>query len=127
MLVRLAHFALRYPKRVLTVAGLLLVGGAIFGAPVASHLLTGGFTDPAADSTKATQLIDKSFHGGQANLVYLVSAPGGVNSSAARATGVHIQRELAKRTDWTTFAQSYWTVPKSQASGMRSQDGKYGL
>ena len=45
MLVRLAQFALRAPKRVLVIAGLLLVGGAIFGAPVAGHLLTGGFTE----------------------------------------------------------------------------------
>jgi putative drug exporter of the RND superfamily len=127
MLVRLATFVLRYPKRVLTVAGLLLVGGAIFGAPVASHLLTGGFTDPAADSTAATNLIDKSFHGGQANLVYLVTAPGGVNSPAARATGVHITKALAKNSDWTTFAQSYWTVPEREAAGLVSKDGKYGL
>src|SRR6478672_11087065 len=107
MLVRLAHFVLRYPKRVLAISGLILVGGALYGAPVASHLLTGGFTDPAADSTKATQLIDDKFHGGQANLVFLVSAPGGIDSPAARATGKHIQQELAKRSDWTSFAQSY--------------------
>jgi putative drug exporter of the RND superfamily len=127
MLVRLAHFVLRYPKRVLAIAGLLLVGGALYGAPVAGHLLTGGFTDPAADSTHATQLIDDRFHGGQANLVFLVSAPGGVNSPAARATGMHIQKALAKRTDYTTFAQSFWTTPKGARAGLRSEDGKYGL
>jgi RND superfamily putative drug exporter len=127
MLVRLAHLALRYPKRVLAVAGLILVGGALYGAPVASHLLTGGFTDPAADSTKATQLIDDKFAGGQANLLFLVSAPGGVDSAAARATGEHIQAALAKRSDWTTFAQSYWTAPKQQKDGLRSKDGTYGL
>ena len=127
MLVRLATFVLRYPKRVLAVAGLLLVAGALYGAPVAGHLLTGGFTDPAADSTHATQVIDDSFHGGQANLVFLVSAPGGVDSPAARATGTHIQQALAERTDWTTFAQSYWTTPKGARAGLRSQDGTYGL
>jgi len=59
---------------VLVLAGILLVGGALFGAPVASHLLTGGFTDPAADSTHASNIIDSQFRGGQANLVFLVSA-----------------------------------------------------
>jgi RND superfamily putative drug exporter len=127
MLVRLAQFAIHAPKQVLVIAGLLLVGGGIFGAPVAGHLLTGGFTDPAADSTHATNLIDDSFHGGQANLVFLVTAPGGADGAAARATGTHIQQALAERTDWTTFAQSYWTSPPSEAAGLRSKDGTYGL
>ncbi|MDT4919803.1 MAG: putative drug exporter of the superfamily [Pseudonocardiales bacterium] len=127
MLVRLAHFVLRYPKQVLAIAGLILVGGAVYGAPVASHLLTGGFTDPSADSTKATDLIDDQFSGGQANLVFLVSAPGGIDGPAATATGKHIESALAQRTDWTSFAQSYWSVPGKQAAGMRSSDGEYGL
>jgi RND superfamily putative drug exporter len=127
MLTRLATFALGAPKRVLVIAGLLLVGGGIYGAPVAGHLLTGGFTDPAADSTRATSLIDANFHGGQANLVFLVTAKGGADSAAARATGTQIQSALNKRTDWVTFAQSYWTSPAGQASGMASEDGKYGL
>src|SRR3954451_1768414 len=126
MLVRLAHLALRGPKRVLRVAGLLLVGGALFGAPVASHLLTGGFTDPAADSSRAQTLIDERFHGGQANLVFLVPAPGGADSPAARITGEKIQSALAARPDWTTFAHSYWTSPKGEAAGLRSEDGRYG-
>src|SRR3954453_9878400 len=127
MLVRLAHLALRGPKRVLSVAGLLLVGGALFGAPVASHLLTGGFTDPAADSSRAQTLIDERFHGGQANLVFLVTPPGGADSPAARITGEKIQSALAERTDWTTFAHSYWTSPKGEAAGLRSEDGRYGM
>jgi RND superfamily putative drug exporter len=127
MLTRIANLAIRAPKRVLVVAGLLLVGGALFGAPVASHLLTGGFTDPSADSTRATSVIDSNFHGGQANLVFLVTAKGGANSPAARAAGTHIRNELAGRADWTTFAQSYWTAPAAQADTLRSKDGRYGL
>src|SRR3954452_18579634 len=127
MLTRLALLAVRAPKRILVIAGLLLVGGGIFGAPVASHLLTGGFTDPSADSTKATSVIDRQFHGGQANLVFLVSAPVGVDSDAARATGNRIETALKQRTDWTTFATSYWSSPAGQAAGLRSKDGKYGL
>ncbi len=127
MLTRLALLAVRAPKRILVIAGLLLVGGGIFGAPVASHLLTGGFTDPSADSTKATSVIDREFHGGQANLVFLVSAPGGADSSAARATGTRIEAALKQHSDWTTFATSYWSAPKGQAGALRSNDGKYGL
>jgi RND superfamily putative drug exporter len=127
MLTRIADLAIRAPKRILVIAGLLLVGGGIFGAPVAGHLLTGGFTDPAADSTRATSVIDAKFHGGQANLVFLVTAKGGVNSTAARTTGTQIESALARRTDWVTFAQSYWSSPPGQADGLRSKDGRYGL
>src|SRR4051794_20249995 len=127
MLSRIALLAVRAPKRILVVAGLLLVGAAVFGGPVASHLLTGGFTDPGADSTKASRLIDDRFHGGQANLVFLVTAPGGVDSSAARAAGTHIEQALERRTDWLSFATSYWTSPAGPAATMRSTDGKYGL
>src|SRR3954452_13352098 len=122
MLTRLAHLAVRAPKRILLVAGLLLVAGGIFGAPVAGHLLTGGFTDPSADSTKATQLIDERFAGGQANLVFLVTAPGGADSAAARTAGAGIERALARRTDWLTFATSFWTSPRAQADALRSKD-----
>ncbi len=127
MLTRIANLAIRAPRRVLALTGLLLVAGALFGAPVAGHLLTGGFTDPSADSTHATNIIDARFHGGQANLVFLVSAPGGVDSDAAAATGRSIQRSLAKDTDWVGFASSYWTVPKAQAAGLRSKNGDSGL
>jgi putative drug exporter of the RND superfamily len=127
MLTRIATAALNAPKRVLVIAALLLVGGGIYGAPVAGHLLTGGFTDPAADSTKATDLIDAQFHGGQANLVFLVSAPGGADSPAARAAGTRIETALAHRTDWVTFSESYWSAPSGAASGLISKDGTYGL
>jgi len=127
MLSRIALFAVHAPKRILLVAGILLLAGGIFGGPVASHLLTGGFTDPGADSTKASQLIDDNFTGGQANLVYLVTAPGGADSAAARAAGIRIERALERRTDWLSFASSYWTSPAGQADALRSKDGKYGL
>jgi RND superfamily putative drug exporter len=127
MLTRLADLAIRAPKRLLAIAGLLLVGGAIYGIPVAGHLLTGGFTDPSADSTKATSVIDARFHGGQANLVFLVTAPAGADSAAARATGTAIEHGLGRHSDWLTFTQSYWSAPKSQAGNLLSKDGKSAL
>src|SRR5690242_11745681 len=127
MLTRIAEIALRYPMRVLGVAGILLVLGAIFGAPVAAHLKSGGFTDPSADSTKATNILDKSFHGGQSNLVFLVTASGGADSAAAKTVGTDIEAGLRQRTDWITFTQSYWSAPKAASAALRSKDGKYGL
>jgi RND superfamily putative drug exporter len=117
----------RAPRRVLAGAGLVLVAGGVFGAPVASHLLSGGITNPSADSTRATDLIDQKFHGGQPNLVFLITAPGGADSAAARSTGLQIEAALEQRTDWTTFADSYWTSPGAEAAALRSRDGTYGL
>jgi RND superfamily putative drug exporter len=127
MLTRFAQLAVRAPKRILLVAGLVLVAGGVFGAPVASHLLTGGFTDPHADSTKATSVIDDRFHGGQANFVLLVTAPGGADGTAARTAGTRLEQALDQRTDWLTFATSYWSAPPQQADTLRSKDGRYGL
>jgi RND superfamily putative drug exporter len=126
MLTRIAMLALRAPKRMLAATFLLLIAGALYGAPVAGHLLTGGFTDPGADSTHATSIIDDKFSGGQANLVFLVTAKGGADSPAARATGERIEAGLAKHRDWVTFAQSYWSAPRGQAAELRSKDGTYG-
>src|SRR3954471_22708927 len=108
MLSRIALFAVHAPKRILLVAGILLLAGGIFGAPVASHLLTGGFTDPGADSTKGTQVIDDRFTGGAGNLVFVVSAPGGVDGATARTNGTRIEQSLHQRSDWLSFAASYW-------------------
>src|SRR6059058_1207504 len=126
MLTRFALLAIRAPRRVLLIAGFLLIGGGLFGAPVAGHLLTGGFTDPAADSTKATQVIDDRFAGGPANLVFVVSAPGGVDGATARANGTRIEQSLHQRSDWLSFAASYWTSPQGSAGALRSKDGNAG-
>src|SRR5580765_5691236 len=123
MLTRIAELALRAPKRVLALAGLLLVLGAVFGAPVADHLSSGGFTDPNADSTKATNLIDANFHGGQPNLVFLVGGPKGAQDPDALATARTIAATLGTHPDWLTFVQSYSTAGPS----LISKDGKYGM
>jgi RND superfamily putative drug exporter len=127
MLTRIAGIGLRRPKIVLAVAGLVLVLGALFGGSVASHLKTGGYTDPGADSTVATHLLDKHFHGGGANLVFLISSPGGLDGAAARAAGVDIVTGLKARADWVSSTSSYWTVPDPAAAGLVSADGTYAL
>jgi len=127
MLARIAEVGLRAPKLVLGIAACLLVLGGAFGAPVADHLSSGGFTDPKADSTRATELLDAKFHGGQSNLVFVVTAQGGPNSSAATTAGKQITAELANRTDWITFAQSYWTAPAAAKPALISKDGQKAL
>ena len=126
MLTRLAEFGIRAPKHVLGVAGILLVLFAVFGAPVASHLSAGGFNNPNSPSSKADALLAERFHARDANLIFEVKSPAGVDSAAARAVGLNLVRKLHEARD-TSQVVSYWSVPRNQAAPFRSDDGKAGL
>src|SRR5207253_838520 len=68
MLVRLGQFTVR-KRRIILIASIILfaIAGAI-GGGVADHLSSGGFDDPGAESTRARQVVDEVFHGGQAEV-----------------------------------------------------------
>ena len=80
MLSRIARLALRSPKRVLVIAGLLLVLAGIYGFSVAGSLSSGGFDDPHSQSSQAADLLQKTFNAGSANLILEVTAPDGATS-----------------------------------------------
>jgi RND superfamily putative drug exporter len=126
MLTRLANLGIRYPKRVLTIAGLLLLVGVIYGGQAASHLASGGFYDRNAESWQARTVLDKKFDYGDPNLIFLVTSPGGADSAASRVAGQRVVDEV-KKSKYVTGVTSYWTAPKTQAAGLRSKDGKSGL
>ena len=90
MLTRLANLGIRAPRRVLGLGGLLLVLAAVYGISAASHLSSGGFSDPNSPSSTAADVLDKTFHAGSANLILEVTSPDGANSAAARATGLRL-------------------------------------
>ena len=69
MLTRPALLGIRVPRRVLVVAGLILVAGVFFGGPVAKHLSVGGSSDPHAVSSKAKDLLAARFNAGEIDLV----------------------------------------------------------
>ncbi|HYU65857.1 MAG TPA: MMPL family transporter [Jatrophihabitantaceae bacterium] len=126
MLTRLANLGIRAPRRVLVVAGLIFVAGALFGAPVAKHLSAGGFNDPNAASSEARDLLASRFNAGDPNLVFEVTTAHGADSAAARAEGQRIVGTLAGDHNVSQVA-SYWTVPSQAAAGLRSKDGRSGL
>ncbi|GAB2471364.1 MMPL family transporter [Jatrophihabitans fulvus] len=126
MLTRLADLGIRAPRRVLVVAGFLLVLATVFGAPVASRLSSGGFSDPTSESSRAADVLAESFDAGSTNFVLTVSAPDGADSDAARTVG----RDLATRLgdeDHVVQVSSLWTAPRAQAAALRSDDGSTGL
>ena len=126
VLTRLAQLGVRAPRRVLGVAGLIFVAGALFGAPVAKHLSAGGFNDPNAASSEARDLLASRFNAGDPNLVFEVSTAQGADSAAARSEGQRIVATLAGDHNVSQVA-SYWSAPSQAAAGLRSKDGRSGL
>ena len=126
MLTRLANLGIQFPKRVLVIAGLLLVAAAAYGGQAASHLASGGFYDRHAASWQARTELDTKFHTGDANLIFDVTTPAGADSAAARAAGLNVVDQVGK-SRYVTGVTSYWTAPTSQAAGMKSTNGQSAL
>jgi RND superfamily putative drug exporter len=133
MLTRIAHLAIAAPKRILAVAGILLVAGVILGAPVASHLKSGGFTVSNAESTTATNVLEAKFDGGSPNLIIQVKSPGGATSASATAAARQVTSYLASQARTSANPNgilgglaSYWANPKA-AAALESKDHKAGL
>jgi putative drug exporter of the RND superfamily len=126
VLTRLAELGIRAPRRVLIVAGLLLVLGGVFGSSAADHLSSGGFRDPGAASTRAEDILQHDFRAGDANLIIEVSSPAGVDAGVARAEGLAVVRAV-QQSPFASQVQSYWTAPQAQAGALRSTDGNSAL
>ena len=56
-------------------AALVMVGGAIFGIPVAGSLTVGGFQDPTAESAQATAVLTDVFGQSDQQLIFTVTDP----------------------------------------------------
>jgi putative drug exporter of the RND superfamily len=122
----IAKIALTTPRRIIAAALLVLVAAAIFGIPVVTSLQTGGFKDPAAESSRAIAVLAEKFGYGNMPLVIAVTADGGVHGDQARAAADEVGALLA-RLPYVTDVRSAWTVPPQAASAMISKDGKTGL
>ena len=110
----------------IAVALLVLIGSAVFGAPVTTRLSAGGLTDPNAQSDRATALLARTFGQGDMPMLITVSSPEGVNSSAARAAGSDIVRALQQSPAVATVT-SPWTAAPPASAPLISKDGKTGL
>ncbi|HWC36593.1 MAG TPA: MMPL family transporter [Mycobacteriales bacterium] len=126
MLTALANRGIARPKRVLGIAGVLLVIGVVFGAPVASKLGAGGYNDPNAPSAAARDLLTSKFHTGDTNLVLEVQAPAGVDAASVRAIGLRDAAALSSHAG-IDHVTSYWSAPKQAASALVSPDHRSAL
>ncbi|MEU9606004.1 MMPL family transporter [Streptomyces sp. NPDC048057] len=120
MFERIAELTIRRSKPVLVVAALLVVLMGAVGAGAFGKLAGGGFDDPAAESTRAGQVIDEEF-GGETNLVLLARAEEGrVDAPAAQRSGRDLVAALQKEPGLTNVV-SYWDA---QNPALRSEDGR---
>ncbi|HSS08310.1 MAG TPA: MMPL family transporter [Acidimicrobiales bacterium] len=125
MLTRLANTIVRRRRLVLIAAlAFFAIAGAI-GGGVASHLSSGGFNDPAAQSTKASNLVRDQFHSGDPNVVLLVTArQGTVDNPQVARDAQALTAQLAREPD-VAQASSYWSL--GQAPPLKSKDGRQAL
>lgn len=123
MLTRLAGFIVRRPRLVLIVASVALVAMGAVGFGAFGKLQTGGFEDPADESTVAQDVISENFDD-QADVVILARvAEGDVDDAATADAGKELSDELASDGELTNVI-SYWTAG---APSLRSDDGTEAL
>jgi len=123
---RLTRFLLRRRALVLvaTLAALVLAG--VLGGGAVAKLKSGGFDDPAAEATKAAATLRDTFHTGDPNVVFLVTAHHGtVDDPDVAAVGAQLVRRLAGEPDLTEVT-SYWSGA-SHVPALRSRDGRQAL
>src|SRR5947208_13808860 len=94
MLERLGGAMVRRRWVVLVATAGLVVLAAVFGGGVFGAVKSGGFTDPAAQSSRADRLLAERFGAGDANLVVIVTA-NAVDDPAVAAEGRALTARLA--------------------------------
>jgi putative drug exporter of the RND superfamily len=126
VLARVARLAIRAPRAFLAAALLVTIAAGFFGAPVAKSLCACGFEDPAAESSRAAQLLTDDFGQGDSQLLIIVTAPDGYRSDAARRVGEQVTALLARSPYVATIA-SPWTSAPQAVGDLVSGDGRSGL
>ncbi|MFE5483610.1 MMPL family transporter [Streptomyces sp. NPDC056527] len=115
------RFVTARPRLSLLVALVITALAVLAGGGVADRMGSGGWEDPDAESTYATQVLEREFPASQPNLLLLLDAgTAGVDDAAVAAEA----RRLAERLDaepGVSGVGSYWGT-KSPA--LRSEDGR---
>ncbi|MEU6280023.1 MMPL family transporter [Streptomyces sp. NPDC047028] len=118
------RFVTARPRLSLLVALVLTALAVLAGSGVADHLGSGGWEDPAAESTYATKALERQFPDSQPNLVLLVDSGGAsVDDPAVAAEGRALAGRLAKEKG-VTGVGSYW---QRHSPALRAEDGHEAL
>ncbi|MER6129299.1 MMPL family transporter [Streptomyces sp. NPDC001795] len=118
------RFVTARPRLSLLVALLLTAFAVVAGSGVADRLGSGGWQDPAAQSTYATNALEREFPASQPNLLLLIDSGGrSVDEPAVAAEAQRLTARLASE-QGVTGVGSYW---QSGAPALRAKDGHEAL
>ncbi|MFC4609566.1 MMPL family transporter [Streptomyces maoxianensis] len=111
--------------RLSLLAALVLTALAVFaGSGVAERMGSGGWEDPAAESTYATAALEREFPSSQPNVLLLVdSGQASVDAPAVAAEGRRLAERLAAEKE-VTGVGSYW---QTGSPALRAEDGRQAL
>jgi RND superfamily putative drug exporter len=119
--------AIAVPGLIVAVALLLAVGAGWYGYSATKNLSAGGFQDPAAESSRAGRLLADKFDQGDLQLVFMITAEGGVHSFTAWSVATKIVDQLHK-SPFVGEVSSAWTATTpTGTAALTSRDGKSGL
>ena len=120
MFHRLGSLIVRRRRAVLIATAIGLGLSIVLGVGVFTRLTTGGFTDPASESSQVSRLLADEFGTGSADLVAVVTtASGDVDAPSAVAAGRRLTEHFASA-DGTDDVVSYWTI--GMPAQLRSDD-----
>ncbi|MFL6120902.1 MMPL family transporter [Actinophytocola sp.] len=124
MFGRIGRFAATHARSVLLVTLLVVVGAGALGFTAFGKLKSdGGFVDPAAESSRAQELVDRRF-GGDSDIVFLLSpATGTVDDAANQRAGAELTDRLTSDRGLADVV-SYFTT---RAPQLRAEDGRHAL
>ncbi|MFJ8018478.1 MMPL family transporter [Streptomyces sp. NPDC096339] len=125
---RWIRFVTARPRLSLLLALLVTVLAVVAGGGVAERMSSGGWEDPAAQSTYAAAALEREFPASQPNLLLLVDAgPGagaaGVDDPAVAAEAERLTARLASE-EGVVGVGSYW---RTRLPALRSEDGRQAL
>src|ERR1700758_3939514 len=123
MLRHLAVFILRRPK-VILIAVLAVLGiGIVFGGTVSHKLGVGGFTAPAAESSKADDFLDQTFGTTPDLVLEVIARDGTVETPRVAAVADRVRRLVENE----AAARVIGSFRQDSAGDLRSRDGHSGL
>ncbi|MFD8393377.1 MMPL family transporter [Streptomyces sp. NPDC059680] len=121
---RYTRFVTARPRQSLLVALVLTALAVLAGSGVADRLGSGGWEDPAAESTYATKALEREFPDSQPNLLLLVdSGRASVDDPAVASEARDLAGRLAGEKG-VTGVGSYW---QSRSPALRAKDGHEAL
>jgi RND superfamily putative drug exporter len=125
MLARLGRFTVLHRKAVLVGTAVFFVVAGALGGGVASRLVSGGFDDPASESSRARDAIEREFGDQDPDVVLLVTARrGAVDDPDVVAAGNALTTQLASERG-VARAISYWAL--GNPPPLRSTDSRQAL